>query len=168
MDYRKNPEYKKKIEDLCNWVISKHPEYSKNSAMKFAENILRKKYPDFIKNIQKAEEQKERDERNRIAAIKRETYLGQPLDATNRAQIGDCFLFVSGQGIKYLMVCIGYKEYQGYDYKEWCVADRDYTYTLPIFHCISDRGKETDQVINSTALKITKAKYDKLINEFRK
>ena len=167
-DYRKNEEYKKKLDDLYRWVVSKHPEFSKNSAMRFDENILNKKFPDFVRRIKKEEEEKERNERNRIATLKRETYMGKPLEATNRAQIGDCYLFVSGQGVKYLMICIGYKEYRGYDYKEWCVADRDYTYELPIFHCISDRGKESDQVINSTALKITKAKYDKLIDEFRK
>jgi hypothetical protein len=44
-DYRKNEEYRKKIIDLYNWVMSKHPTYPMKSAMKFAENILRKNDP---------------------------------------------------------------------------------------------------------------------------
>ena len=148
--------------------MSKHPTYPMKSAMKFAENILRKNDPDFIKRIQREEDEKERLERQRIANLKRETYLGRPLEATNRAEPGDCYLFVSGQGIKYLMICIGFREFDGYDEKEWCVADRDYKYTLPVFHCIRDNGKESDQVINSTALKITKKQYDDLLGEFRK
>lgn len=163
-DYREYPEYKELFQNLCNWIL-KQPKYSwypQKQVEEFAENIINKKHKDLLNIL---------SERARIAnkkayakysaeliKIKTQIY-GENCELvhTDCANVGDCFVLVSKTGKVHYMKCIELRKKHGYDYGEWCVSERDYTYTVPIF--IEANGKHAGTF--GMAKRITEEEFNK-------
>lgn len=163
-------EYKKKLDELISWVLSKF-KYSKKEAKRFAENILRKKYPELlkraIKETEEFNENEKREKRIKYESLVGEYYGNKKTVPLTMASVGEVFVFVSKSCVVYLLECTGTKEMQGYDPYEWCVSEREYTYELPVFTSISSKGVRENAIMKGMARKLTKKQHDKLLNKLK-
>ena len=164
-------EYAKKLQELNSWVLSKFKGYSKKEAMKFAENILRKKYPELleraIKETKEFNENEKREKRRKYKSLVCEYYGNEKTVPLTMASVGEVFVYVSKSLVVYLLECTGMKEMQGYDPYEWCVSEREYTYELPVFTSISSKGVRENAIMKGLARKLTKKQHEKLLNKFK-
>lgn len=49
------------------------------------------------------------------------------------AEIGEYFFFITARGDEHWLKCIDLRKCTGYDWREWCVSERDYIYYVPVF-----------------------------------
>lgn len=134
MDEMEYKPYADKFNGLMAWSIKVKPAMSNSERKRFVCNIIAKKYPNLSSEILAYEKL----ERKRIEEHKISAYEGHEVKLLEDAVIGECFLFISNKGNEHRLKCVEMRKCEGYDWGEWCVSERSYTYFVPIF--IDNKG----------------------------
>ena len=148
MDAMKYKPYADKYNAIMAWSIKIKPAMYKLEREQFVRTIVNRKYPNLLSEAVAYEKLvRERIEEHRISA-----YEGLDVKRLEDATIGECFLFISNNGAEYRLKCVGMRKCEGYDWGEWCVSERSYTYFVPIF-------------VDNKGLRKSYSGYAALINE---
>lgn len=98
-----------------------------------------------------------KEEALKARELRQHLYGNKEVESLEHAKEGEYWLFVTSKGKVFFMCCIGEKEYTGYDYDEWCVSERSYIYTRPLFLI---KGEKKPRSIEGKGIRITKEEYD--------
>ena len=129
MDPMEYKPYADKFNAIMAWSIKVKPAMYKLEREQFVRTIVNRKYPNLLSETVAYEKLiRERIEERKISA-----YEGHEVKLLEDAIIGECFLFISNKGNEHRLKCVEIRECEGYDYGEWCVSERSYTYLVPIF-----------------------------------
>ena len=121
--------YADKYNAIMAWSMKVKPYMRKNEREQFVRAIVNRKYPNVLSEVAAYEKSvRERNEEYRINA-----YEGHEIKLLEDAIIGECFLFITNKGNEHRLKCVEMKKCEGYDWGEWCVSERSYTYLVPIF-----------------------------------
>ena len=121
--------YADKFNAIMAWSIKVKPAMSNFEREQFARTIVNRKYPNLLSEAAAYEKLvRERNKERKISA-----YEGHEIKLLEDAIIGECFLFITNNGNEHRLKCVEMKKCYGYDYSEWCVSERSYTYLVPVF-----------------------------------
>ena len=149
MDYQP---YADKFNGLMVWSFKVRPYMKKKEREEFVKNIIRKKFSPILEAICMLEEKKRREIRER----KEKAYEGKTVKRLEDADVGECFHFITSNGNEHYLKCVEMVECEGYDWNEWCVSERDYTYYVPRF--IDSKGAKRN--FNGNAALITEEEFE--------
>jgi len=132
--------YAQKYQDLWNWSLRVKPFMTKGSRENFVLRIMKKNHNDLWCKAWDYVKEAKAQRKAELRAYKESVYQGHEIKRLAGAQAGECFLFVTSNGDVRYLKCTGKETRYGYDYGEWCVADRGYSYEVAVF--VDDEGKK--------------------------
>ena len=147
-----------KYNGLLVWSKTTKPELSDKQRNDFVLNIMRKRFGYLFDEANKAE----KSAINKAKRHRKKVYSQGIVKELESANIGECFCFISNNsGNEYYLKCVGIEERNGYDWKEWSVACRDYKYYVPRF--VDSNGKHRS--FKGKAVIITEEEFNKITNK---